>query len=243
MNYKIGNVVNLTNNGSASPMSLSFDVKNGEQMIGTCQMSIENIFLQLELVDDQGNQFSFQPNIENEKENFCQKNAINTIHSNVDEEINVKSENTNKRSENVLESQRSNANCLRPYEEIKIKFEDGFFDENTTQDTDVVENEVRMPTAENPRDSLSDEAVEQSLTDGNKGKFTTPQSEEYTVGNQSTTENREKSLKHESTRKRSKKSTKESKIQNTKNLLNMKCPKKDLQKKSQFKELKGPHTS
>ena len=107
--------------------------------MGTCQISIENIFLQFELVDDQGNHFSFQPNIGNEKENVDSEDIINTNHSSVDEEINVKVEDINKGEKNVVESQRSDANCLRPYEEIKIKFEEGFFDEHTIN-YDYVEN-------------------------------------------------------------------------------------------------------
>ena len=87
MKYEIGNFIQLTNNGLTSPFRLSFDVKNHETLIGTCQMSIENIFLQFELVDDQGNYFSFQPNIGNVKENFVSENVIDKNHLSVGEEI------------------------------------------------------------------------------------------------------------------------------------------------------------
>ena len=109
MKYKIGNVVNLTNNGLASPMTLSFDVRNEGKLIGTCEMTIENIFLQLKLVDDQGNHFSFQPSIGKEMENFDSENVIDKNHWSV-------GENTNEGSEN---------------EDIEIKLEE-CFDENDT---------------------------------------------------------------------------------------------------------------
>ena len=76
MKYEIGNFVQLTNNGLTSPFRLSFDVKYDETLIGTCQISMENIFLQLKLADGQGNHFSFQPNIGNEKENFVSKKSL-----------------------------------------------------------------------------------------------------------------------------------------------------------------------
>ena len=104
MKYEIGNCVLLTNSGLNSPIRLSFDVKNDEVFIGTCEMFIQNIFSQFELADDKGNRFSFQPNVEN-----------------------VKEENTVKGPENVNKNEGSDTNCLRPCEEIKIKFEEDFF--------------------------------------------------------------------------------------------------------------------
>ena len=39
------NLVSLANDGMAPPFRLSFDVKKEEILSGTCEMSIQNIFL------------------------------------------------------------------------------------------------------------------------------------------------------------------------------------------------------
>ena len=62
MNYEIVKVVNKTKSGFPSPIKFSFDLKFGDVIIGTCQMLIENILLQFELIDGQGNRFTFNPN-------------------------------------------------------------------------------------------------------------------------------------------------------------------------------------
>ena len=206
MKYEIGNFVQLANNGLTSPFRLSFNVKKNETLIGTCQMSIENIFLQFELVDDQGNHFSFQPNFGKEMEDFDSENVIDKNHWSVDEEMNVKAENTNKGPEDIVEDQISDTNCVRPYEEIKIKFEEGFFDEDATNANGHIENEDRIATAENQRESLSEEVFEQSLTDEDPLVF--PEREDYTVDNQPTTKDREESLNFNSVGKKSKKTFK-----------------------------------
>ena len=71
MNYEIGNLVNLSNkkNGLSAPMCISFNLTSGAEFIGTCQFTLENIFLHVEVVDDRGNQFSFKPAKESDKEN------------------------------------------------------------------------------------------------------------------------------------------------------------------------------
>ena len=95
-----------------------------------------------------------------------------------------------------MESQGSNENGLPTYEEIQIKLEKDFFDENLTHYTEQVENACIIPSDDSAREILSDEFVEQSLIDGNKGEhFTSHQSEECTVGIQTTTSDREESLK------------------------------------------------
>ena len=64
MKYEIGNVINSTDNKIPSS-KLLFDLKYGDIIIGTCQILIENIFLQFELQGDKGN-FSFRPNNESQ---------------------------------------------------------------------------------------------------------------------------------------------------------------------------------
>ena len=80
MNYDIGNLVNLSNNnGLSAPMCISFELKNGDHFIGTCQFTLENVFLHVELIDDRGNQFSFKPGreLEKEKESSSPETEIN----------------------------------------------------------------------------------------------------------------------------------------------------------------------
>ena len=139
-----------------------------------------------------------------------------------------------------MENERPDTNCLPPYKEIKVKPEAGIFYENAIRDTEEIENKVIMPNDEKARrGSLLDEVVDQSLiSDGNKeGPFTTPQSEEYTVDDQYTTENRKESLKYEIARKNSKKSTMvTASKKSTKNLANTKCAEKKIDQKSHLKQ-------
>ena len=67
MNSHVGNLKNLNNNG----LSASFILKNGDEVVGTCQFTLANILLHVEVVDDRGNQFSFKPAKDEEKE--CEK--------------------------------------------------------------------------------------------------------------------------------------------------------------------------
>ena len=77
MKYEIGNVINSTDNKIPSSEFL-FDIKYDGLVIGTCQIWIENIFLQLELQGYKGI-FTFRPN------NGSQETVVNRNYLGVDE--------------------------------------------------------------------------------------------------------------------------------------------------------------
>ena len=78
--------------------------------------------------------------------------------------MNVKVENTNKEVENVIENKKkSDANCICPYEEeINIKFEEGFFDEQAIN-YDHVENIASQSLHESFNDEINARLANQSL--------------------------------------------------------------------------------
>ena len=151
MNCEIVNVVNLIANGSTSEIKLSFDVKNKDVSIGTCEISIENVFVEFELKSDKG-KFLFQPSNENQKECFDSENVINSSHLSFNEEkinVEVKEKDTNEMRENVLENQRLDTTC----ENIVIKLKDDFF----FADSDFigqVQDNVIQPTAQKKNDEI-----------------------------------------------------------------------------------------
>ena len=69
MSSKIGSVIHVSNNNI--PLKISFDIKNDNELVGTCQITIETIFLQVGFVDDHGNNFSFKPHKENETKDLA----------------------------------------------------------------------------------------------------------------------------------------------------------------------------
>ena len=52
---EIVNVVNLSMNGLPATFALSFNIKNNDIIIGSCQISIQSISSKFLLKDDQGN--------------------------------------------------------------------------------------------------------------------------------------------------------------------------------------------
>ena len=149
MNCEIVNAVNLITNGSTSEINLSFDVKNKDVIIGTCEMSIENVFMEFELKSDKG-KFSFKPNKEAQKDYFDSENVDNSKGAKVNEE------DVNKIPESLLENQRpENKKLDRKYEDIVIKFEEDFFFD---------------PPPSNYLNEFQDNVVNQSSTKKNRGE-------------------------------------------------------------------------
>ena len=63
MNCDIGNIVHFSNNdGILKPLTVLFNVVIGGKLIGSCQFTIENVMLQVELNDGCCNNFLFKPN-------------------------------------------------------------------------------------------------------------------------------------------------------------------------------------
>ena len=157
MKYEIVNVVNLTN--SKLPSSkLLFDIKYGDMVVGSCQLSIENIFLQFKLEGDKGN-FSFTPNDGHQRE-CADSEAVISNHLDVSEGINrnVSEKDTSRETENSLEdtsqvtknanvNNRPDRNCLPPWEEIKIKLEEDVFNRHESNYIGNIQNNITQPSA------------------------------------------------------------------------------------------------
>ena len=129
MTYEIVNLINSSNNNDLSaPTCISFDLKNGDKVIGTCQFTLENILLHVEVVDDRGNQFSFKPGKELEKEKEPSKGK--EVEDSNDLELQPPDMNTNRlglgelvtiKSENSIEvvDDRGNQFSFKPGKELE----------------------------------------------------------------------------------------------------------------------------
>eukprot|EP00111_Clytia_hemisphaerica_P016643 TCONS_00049348-protein len=97
MNYDIGNIVHFSNSdGIATPLTLFFNVTIDDKFIGSCQFTIENVSLKVELGDNHGNNFLFKPNkIEEGLENKREESSpdINKNRLGLGEEVTIKMEN------------------------------------------------------------------------------------------------------------------------------------------------------
>ena len=56
-------IIRLEKNGLSATICILFELKNGDKVIGTCQLRMDNILLQVEIIDGCGN-FTFKPNKE-----------------------------------------------------------------------------------------------------------------------------------------------------------------------------------
>ena len=146
MKYEIVNVVNLTN--SKLPSSkLLFDIKYGDMVVGSCQLSIENIFLHFKLEGDKGN-FSFNPNDGSQR--YCADSEVvigNHLDGNEGINRNTSEEDTGQVIENAQKNHRPDRNCLPPWEDIKIKLEEDVFNGHESNYIGNIQNNITQPSA------------------------------------------------------------------------------------------------
>ena len=146
MNCEIVKVANLIANASTSEIKLSFDVKNKDVIIGTCEMSIRNVFVEFELRSDKG-KFSFKPRNEMQNDYFVSVNVDNS------KGAKVKEEDVNRVPESILENQRPDRICE---EDIVIKFEEDFSVDPPSNYLNMFQDNVGQQTAEkNDDDEIS----------------------------------------------------------------------------------------
>ena len=123
MNYDIRNLVNLSNsNALSSPMCISFELQNGDEVLGTCQFTLENISLNVEVVDDRGNQFSFKPGkeLEKEQESFPPEKELHL--SPADEEVTKKEKRKRKAFKcEICDKSYASKSSLKRHTQIHMK--------------------------------------------------------------------------------------------------------------------------